>query len=222
MHFDTEEGILYRECAVVHPVVSSVLYLSGTAAAGPTVVLDQRYGDAQPARSAHVSHPKENHVLFFPGDRLHGVCPAAPPPADAARRAPRAGRAPPLHSAATLPRRVTLMIGFWTRDVYAAVPRAPYSACGPTPRASRHCTWPSLLALDAAGPEDAEPPPPPKRHGVPQVSPAWEALPPRDAADAWAKAGRPPLTVPDERNNHFFVRGMDEDFVFEHIGEAAK
>ena len=42
MHFDTEEGLLYAPSPqVVHPVVSTVLYLSGAAAAGPTVVLDQ-------------------------------------------------------------------------------------------------------------------------------------------------------------------------------------
>ena len=58
---------------VLHPAVSSVLYLSGAAVAGPTVVLDQRYGDMDPAPLAHVSHPADGHVLFFPGDRLHGV-----------------------------------------------------------------------------------------------------------------------------------------------------
>ena len=34
--------------------------------------------------------------------------------------------------------------------------------------------------------------------------------------DPWAGHG---LRVPDERNNHYFVRGMDE-FVFEHLHEA--
>ena len=36
------------------------------------------------------------------------------------------------------------------------------------------------------------------------------------AEDAWAGQG---LCVPEERNNHYFVRGMDE-FVFEHLPEA--
>ena len=43
MHFDTEEGVLHREGAVVHPAVSSVIYLSGSDASDPTVVLDQRF-----------------------------------------------------------------------------------------------------------------------------------------------------------------------------------
>lgn len=58
-------------------------------------------------------------MLLFPGDRLHGVCPSAPNAtrgADAPREQ-RHGRAAPLRTAAQLPRRVTLMLGFWTRDV---------------------------------------------------------------------------------------------------------
>lgn len=76
-------------------------------------------------------------MLLFPGDRLHGVCPCAPRESGedgehgdgggggdagggdegggAKRR--RGGRPAPLRRAAAMPRRVTLMIGFWTRDV---------------------------------------------------------------------------------------------------------
>lgn len=240
MHFDTEEGVLYSECEVVHPIVSSVLYLSGAAVAGPTVVLDQRYNADHPAPSAHVSHPADGHLLLFPGDRLHGVCPAAPrlPP-----KPQRAGRQTPLCRAHKLPRRVTLMIGFWTRDMAAALPRAPYTACGPMPRASRACTWPTLISNSQ--PHTDEPPAPsnaapnasptrhpgrhpdrvaasgvatagalPTRHRVASVSPAWEVLPEGCADDdAWAAQ---PLSVPDKRNNHFFVTSMDE-FRFDHI-----
>ena len=47
-----------------------------------------------------------------------------------------------------------------------------------------------------------------------EVSPAWEALPQSGGGKppcAWAAQ---PLRVPDERNNHFFVRGMEE-FLFD-------
>ena len=37
MHFDTEEGTLHATGEIVHPVVSSVLYLSGASEADPTV-----------------------------------------------------------------------------------------------------------------------------------------------------------------------------------------
>ena len=57
MHFDTEEATLQLTGEVVHPTVSSVLYLSGAAA--PTVVFDQRADDDAPAAHAHVSHPVE-------------------------------------------------------------------------------------------------------------------------------------------------------------------
>ncbi len=218
LHFDTEEGVLYGMDEVVHPAVSSVLYLSSAQTAGPTVVLDQRYGAGTPAQRAFVSHPAEGNVLFFPGDRLHGVCPSAPPHSPSRpHRTKRSRATPPLQRAAALPRRVTLMIGFWTKNVGAlCAPRMPYEACGPTPRASRACTWPSLLPLASDLP-DAEQP---TCHAVPEVRPAWQDLPPaapdelEAACDAaWAAHG---LVVPEARNNHFFVRGQEE-FLFDHL-----
>ena len=230
MHFDTEEGVLHAQGEVVHPAVSSVLYLSGghQASADPTVILDQRRGDAIPASSCHVSHPAEGHVLFFPGDRLHCVCPTAPPHERLEPRERRGARQAPLVDTARQPRRVTLMIGFWARDVASVIKRAPYSACGPTPRVSRTCTWPHLLALpsdrhesafgvgggspcDASAPTRcaAAPCDVPRRLAVPRVQPAWDTIP----------AGhQPPLNLDDVRNNQFFVRTMD-DFVFEEAPE---
>ena len=117
LHFDTEEGVLYAAREVVHPAVSSVLYLSGAAAAGPTVVLNQRYSEQAPADLAHISHPQDGHVLLFPGDRLHGVCPTAAAVDHARTPGRRHGRPAPLCGSARLPRRTTLMIGFWTRNV---------------------------------------------------------------------------------------------------------
>ena len=251
MHFDTEEGLLYCSAPeVAHPAVSSVLYLDGaTASAGPTVVLDQRYGaDAAPAQRAHVSHPADGHVLLFPGDRLHGVCPSAPPdaadgasPTDSGGggggggggvssfKPQRGGRAPPLRGTDKLPRRVTLMIGFWTRDMATALPRAPLRACGPMPRASRACTWPTTLAPDppngdgcnggggvSGGGSAAVVKP--TRHPVVEVTQPWENVQPvRGDDDAWAAAQ---LAIPEQRNNLYFVRGMHE-FLFDHLDGSA-
>ena len=252
MHFDTEEGLLYCSAPeVAHPAVSSVLYLSdlsgATASAGPTVVLDQRYGaDAAPARRAHVSHPADGHVLLFPGDRLHGVCPSAPPDAadgasatdggggggngngggrgggDGSSKPQRGGRAPPLRGTDKLPRRVTLMIGFWTRDMAATLPRAPLRACGPMPRASRACTWPTTLAPDQPNGEIGESAAAlrPTRHPVVEVTQPWEEVRPAAARgddDAWAAAQ---LAIPEQRNNLYFVRGMHE-FLFDHLDGSA-
>ena len=103
MHFDTEEASLAAG-RLVHPLVSSVTYLSGGGRSDPTVVFNQRVGDLG-ADHAHVSHPKADCVLMFPGDRLHCVCPsaplaeplaattaAAPPAALPAAQSPAAGR----------------------------------------------------------------------------------------------------------------------------------
>jgi hypothetical protein len=216
MHFDTEEGVLHAEGEVVHPLVSSVLYLHEGAVADPTVVLDQRRADP-PAARAHVSHPAQGEVLLFPGDRLHCVCPTAAGTTFGSAREPR-GRPPPLRSTAREPRRVTLMIGFWGRDVASAIRRAPLSACGPTPRQSRSCSWPALLELGEVvdGSEESAAP---TRHVVTEARPAWEAIAPADAAAAKADpwSGRA-LKVPELRNNHFFARSMDQ-FVFDDIPE---
>ena len=105
------------------------------------------------------------------------------------------------------------MIGFWTRDVASAVPRAPLSPLGPMPRASRGCSWPTLLevATDSLG--SGEAPLQPTPLAVPEVCPAWEAVSRRVEGDAdpWAELR---LAVPEESNNHFFVKRMDE-FLFD-------
>jgi hypothetical protein len=158
MHFDTEERTLTATGEVLHPVVTSVTYLhGGTGAAAstgaphlfggsPTIVFEQRVSDCtdhgRGARRAYVAHPKEGSTLFFPGDMLHCVCPAAPPsaapPAGPARR-PRDGRKRRRDATDALPakgtasssaigaaalgdghaagQRVSLMIAFWTRKV---------------------------------------------------------------------------------------------------------
>ena len=226
LHYDTEEGVLYASGQLMHPAVSSVLYLSGGSVGGPTVVLDQRYGEAAPAARAFVSHPAEDTVLLFPGDRLHGVCPSRPSMARAAApaRARRGEGHAPLCSSARLPRRVTLMIGFWTADVAAMLPRAPLTACGPLPRASRACTWPALLELGGAPPEPRpEPAGEATREAVAVVSPAWETVP--SPAPAHGGGGRgggareslSPLDLPCERDNHYFVRSIDDDLRFEGV-----
>ena len=131
----------------------------------------------------------------------------------------------PLQVTSALPRRVTLMIGFYQRDVNSELPRRMlYSACGPTPRATRACTWPTILAsADGKGAththdqaKDGDMSVRPIRHGVAMVSPAWDSIPPRrntESKDPWDGKG---LCVPDERNNHYFVRGMQE-FLFDHL-----
>jgi len=213
MHFDTEEATLQLTGEVVHPTVSSVLYLSG-AGGDPTVVFDQRADDDAPAAHAHVSHPVEGAVLLFPGDRLHCVCPAAPRDARKRGRDDDDAAAAPLRDARDAPQRVTLMVGLWTRDVASVCRRRPLDACGPLPRPTRSCTWPSLIALraddDAAALGAAAAPP--TRHAVPRVAAPWERIDGGGgggaAGDAtWA--GRT-LEPPEGRNHRFWVKSMGE------------
>ena len=127
MHWDTEEHSL-ASGRLLHPLVSSVVYLSGAAdpegsgvaASGdPTVVFDMKVGDDD-ATAAMVSHPAEGSLLLFPGDRLHCVCPAGaakvtPPHHVTPHKRPRASEGSRLTPSDEQPQRLTLMIGFWGR-----------------------------------------------------------------------------------------------------------
>ena len=255
MHFDTEEATLQRG-DILHPLVSSVTYLSGSPTrADPTLVLDQRVDDDACGR-AWVSHPQVGATLFFPGDRLHCVIPAAPPTeevpkegaassaetatsrdgngrgrkrARATASTGQAGGSGARNAAASLtaltpsseqPQRVTLMIGFWGRAVHKECRREPYDACGPVPRPSRVCTWPSLMelptdakaraALDkaCASARDAM-----KCEAVPRVDATpWQPI---QGAGEGSEAGTSgarwvALPVPEARNHRFFVASLKE------------
>ena len=248
MHFDTEECTL-AQGRVLHPLVSTVVYLSGmpapdangslgsTAAArgsaDPTVVFDMRVAD-QTATTASVSHPAQGSVLFFPGDRLHCVCPAGVSSATRKRSRTELSNGGSgsgsgsggsgLTASENLPQRLTLMIGFWAEDVASEGKRRPLGACGPLPRATRACTWPSSLAipeaLRAAEMPSAQSIAVPR--AVPSVVGPWESVREEEggeeeevggeedqgqAADA-AWEGR--LELPEARNHRFFVSGLEE------------
>ena len=255
MHFDTEECTL-AQGRVLHPLVSTVVYLSGmpapdangslgsTAAArgstDPTVVFDMRVED-DGAETAAVSHPAQGSVLFFPGDRLHCVCPAGVSSATRKRGNGGDGRgsAEKLTPSENLPQRLTLMIGFWAEDVASEGKRRPLGACGPIPRATRACSWPSSLAIPAAlrttdlpaATSIAVP------RAVPVVEAPWQNLeeqedldleseveeerngrvheaPLHDAKEAEMDAANAAwegrLEVPEARNHRFFVGGLCE------------
>lgn len=112
LHYDLEEGLLESTGRVLHPIVSSVVYLSGDAAAGPTIVLDEALGcfseDGraaaqhgggggareqpagrhvcdEPAARCWLAHPLPRAFLTFPGHLLHGVLPVDAPPRGAER-----------------------------------------------------------------------------------------------------------------------------------------
>ena len=174
LHFDLEERTLETGGRVLHPAVSSVVYLSD--GDDPTVVFDETLGGAPAARGWAV-HPRRRSFLAFRGDLLHGVLPSAP-------RAAAAGAA----------QRLTLLIAW-----YAAAPAADAAAgrrahrlgaLSSVPRATRRCTWPDALRTRAPPAADAAAAPPPAAAVAtpPEMSPVWEAVRPAAAAAAAAAA----------------------------------
>jgi hypothetical protein len=262
LHFDTEERALNATGEVLHPAVTTVTYLSeggaplaeaaalaahasastSASAYSPTVIFDQRVADcsarARGARVAHVVHPIEGTTLFYPGDRLHGVCPApegtpaasAPPSAshppneerarkrhckaskhsDGLEQAEEAPRDESLQPATQFAPRITLMISFWTR------------AIGPrdVPAAARRA---STTGVCAAVPPSTRSCSWPRTLDLDPELPNWSRAAPAPrimevpaVADPWQPipAAQPDawqgLRVPEERDTHFFVRSMAE------------
>ncbi len=131
LHYDLEEGILESRGDIVHPAVSSVIYLSGNGAegvgdsedaAGPTLVLDQRVDDTQLATRSWLSHPAQGAMLTFPGDRLHGVLPGRPNATARGQNPDTKKREDVGLVRRTETERLTLMIAWWsvpTRELLA-------------------------------------------------------------------------------------------------------
>jgi hypothetical protein len=87
LHFDTDEALLSQEGLVTHPIVSSILYLTGGensqqqgdnhggGRGGATVIFDQNPDSERGADFAWLSPPVDNSFVVFPGNLLHGVLP---------------------------------------------------------------------------------------------------------------------------------------------------
>jgi hypothetical protein len=165
MHFDRDEGFFRRRQVMRHPVLSSVFYMN--CAGGPTLVVDQRVSSdfkmlkpTIPLDGVACS-PHTNQILFFPGDRLHGVLPAPP-------EFRREGDyfVPDLEHYSVAAERLTLMINFWTRPLedetcvaitYDAATRLRYghsSPGGPSP--IKHTCTATAVSPHTYGPEVRE------------------------------------------------------------------
>ena len=151
IHFDTDESLLEREKRVTHPVISSVLYLTGAAArggdcqggykngAGSTIVFDQTPESTDVAPQAWIAHPQDNSFMAFPGNLLHGVLPCT---------GTRCGKGVDDDDDddddidAATGHRLTFMVGFWTRNVTEGMDnnRELYTPCGKFPPPSEH-SW---------------------------------------------------------------------------------
>lgn len=206
IHFDTDESLLGREKKVTHPIVSSVLYLSGakgntneTAKAGATIVFNQTPDSKAISTKAWVSHPKDNSFMIFPGNLLHGVLPCTGP------REPKttAEYARPENN------RLTFMVGFWTRNVAEGMGehRELYGPCGPLPPPTDAHSWVKECQLGYKPAEDDKTEPTREEqtdvtsHFLPSASPAWEEF----KSNTRTQGEPPVLVVPKGLDHRYFV-----------------
>jgi hypothetical protein len=121
----------------IHPLVSSVIYLDdGGSSGAPTLIIDQHL-DGHKSNRAWTCNPKTGRLLLFDGRLLHGVV-------------PHISRSTDL----SLGPRVTLMIGWWGKQVHTT----PYSPSQKLPNmtmpvcdageggGARGVSWPALFA----------------------------------------------------------------------------
>ena len=145
LHFDVEERTMELTGRVVHPAISSVVYLSEHG--DPTIVLDETIDKPLGAQRVFAAHPRERSFLAFDGRLLHGVLPG-PFALNTTRGAPRG----PPHP------RLTLLIAWYCEPTAVAISGnislgasasagAKLGAQSRVPRASRHQTWPSDLEM---------------------------------------------------------------------------
>jgi hypothetical protein len=118
-HWDHDESLRVAQGTWRHPRYSTVLWVEGDSGGGPTIVTDvrirpefRRSHEAEATPAAHeqqgrgmawAAWPATNRVLWFAGDRLHGVM---GPPLDA-------GQASSPPRAPQPPARLTMMVGFY-------------------------------------------------------------------------------------------------------------
>eukprot|EP00934_Nitzschia_sp_Nitz4_P008163 Nitzschia sp. Nitz4//scaffold52_size167869//4218//6032//NITZ4_002253-RA/size167869-processed-gene-0.117-mRNA-1//1//CDS//3329553966//8153//frame0 len=210
LHFDTDEARLASDKEITHPVLSSVLYLTGgndpANPAGVTVLLDQAPQAMENAQHAWLGTPKDNTYLLFPGNLLHGVLPCRPSGCEIQETADNlleAWKEPPEQPDT---HRLVILVGFWTRNVPDGMKeRKLYGPCGPMPPATDEHTW--VCELEKAYKTTEKVPPSTKdlqAYALPQVSPAWEEIstPAEDKDDEEAD-----LEIPYSLDHRFFVKG---------------
>ncbi len=191
LHFDTDEWLLNSKHEVSHPIVSSVLYLTGGGAgAGSTIVFDQTPDSKENAKQVWLSEPKNNHFMNFPGNLLHGVLPCV------------GGSG----SDEIDKNRLTLMVGFWTRDVTKGMKnRKLYGPCGPVPTATEEHSWvlEAQKKVKQASGNEVE------ATTLKVAFPAWETI---DYSNDREKKKSAPLDVPTSLDHQYFVSNAPQCF----------
>jgi hypothetical protein len=222
IHFDTDESLLEQEKRITHPIISSVLYLTGAMrgdcqgnGAGSTIIFDQTPESTDVAPRAWISHPRDNSFMAFPGNLLHGVLPCK-----GVRWSKGLADAATDDNAATIHHRLTFMVGFWTQNVTEGMDadRELYTPCGNLPPPSEH-SWvkqsqqgygSSVVKRRTEKQLTNE-----ENYKVydilPLVSPAWEHI-----ICSWGENegehNHSALTIPKGLDHRFFVRNAPHCF----------
>jgi hypothetical protein len=220
LHFDTDEALLSQEGKITHPLLSSVLYLTGGGQGGATIVLDQTPDSETNAEQCWRSVPTDNSFLVFPGNLLHGVLPC---PGKTSTSAPLASQQPVVVSdlwkdpasstppSAPVQHRLTLMVGFWTRRVPDKMKHQRlYGPCGPMPPCTDEHTWVQEISqgFKNGGGKQSKQVAAPKNVGndaalqvvpIPRITPTWESFRTNASLD------EQPLMIPRAIDHRFFV-----------------
>jgi len=208
MHFDTDEALLAQEKKVTHPVVSSILYLTGNKEenrrmAGSTIILNQTPSSSDIATEAYISHAQNRKYTIFPGCCLHGVLPC---PGSIEQYSNKVSKG-------TSTERLTLMVGFWTRRVPdQMLERRLYGPCSPLPEPNEEHTWVQEI-MKGYGNDNSQQDVIPKYTGqvnsdvLPTVSPAWEDI----SGDINSRKGAK-LQIPTALDHRFFVKNASSCF----------
>ena len=204
LHFDTDEALLDKEKELTHPIVSSVLYLTGNKTrkcqtAGSTIVFDQSPESNEVASKAYVSHAFDNSFMIFPGNCLHGVLPC-----------PGSDETNPDNTV----ERLTLMVGFWTRRVPDNIDdKKLYSPCSPLPPVSNEHSWVKDIkdkypkAAISNDMESCSHPCTTESISLPFVTPAWERI---EIDEKICKQSSIP--IPNSLDHRYFVHGAPHCF----------
>jgi hypothetical protein len=207
LHFDTDEALLGQEQKATHPIVSSVLYLTGNESqeqktAGATIVFNQSPDSTNVASKAYISHAQDKKYMIFPGNCLHGVLPCS---GNVGADSERSEEIPA--------ERLTLMVGFWTRRVPDKMKnRHLYGPCGPLPDANDDNTWVSEIEQEGGCNSEHSKPSNGERTNItseilPKVTPAWE-----DITACVEKSKGPKLEIPTSLDHRFFVKDASSCF----------
>eukprot|EP01060_Flectonema_neradi_P007370 TRINITY_DN15128_c0_g1_i2.p1 TRINITY_DN15128_c0_g1~~TRINITY_DN15128_c0_g1_i2.p1 ORF type:complete len:443 (+),score=65.95 TRINITY_DN15128_c0_g1_i2:40-1329(+) len=111
MHFDADnEG----KGGVRNPLANCILFLS-EGCGGPTLVTSQEYGKSELSQEGWLAYSKENRIVAYPANVLHGVIPGRGPVPDPSAR------------------RLTLMIALWGKSGCKLRPSPVQGASRPYP-----------------------------------------------------------------------------------------